>query len=173
MQRVSVDSVKWTSQSFSESYSFINPEVHLDKMKKSIAALLLICLFSITSIACGEEHPITIDKLPQTAQQFIKTHFATLTVSNIMADHDSFDVVFSNGYKVEFDKKGEWEDVDCQRDEVPGAIIPTAIKNYVSTNYGGNIIVEISKDNRKYDVELNNGLDLEFDKSGNFLRIDD
>lgn len=130
-------------------------------------------MFSATSIACSKDHPITIDQLPQTAQQFIKTHFANLTVGSIMADNDSYDVFFSNGYKVEFDKKGNWEDVDCRADEVPAAIIPASIRNYVSTNYAGSFIVDISKDNRKYEVELNNGIDMEFDKSGNFLRIDD
>lgn len=142
-------------------------------MKKIVILLTLSFLFAVTSNACTKDHPISFEQLPQTAQKFIKTHFPTLTVSNIMADNDSFDVLFANGYKVDFNKKGEWDEVDCLNDEVPAAIIPTNIKQYVSTNFSNNYIVEIAKDNRKYDVSLNNGLDLEFDKSGNFSRIDD
>lgn len=142
-------------------------------MKKFVLLLSLSLLFAVTSNACTKDHPITIDQLPQTSQQFIRTHFASLTVASIMADNDSYDVRFTNGTEVEFDKKGEWEDVDCVADAVPAAIIPSAIKNHISTNYPSNFIVEISKDHRKYDVKLNNGLEMEFDKNGQFLRMDD
>ncbi len=142
-------------------------------MKKFIVLLSLSFLFAVTSNACVKDHPITIDQLPQTAQQFIKAHFSQLKVSVIMADNDSFDVLFENGYKVDFDKKGNWEEVDCLNDTVPVSIVPPAIQNHVRSHYTNNYIVEIAKDNRKYDVQLNNGLDLEFDKDGKFLRIDD
>lgn len=142
-------------------------------MKKLIVLLSLSFLFAITSNACVKDHPITFDQLPQTAQQFIKAHFSQYNISAIIADNDSFDVLFENGYKVDFDKKGNWEEVECPGNEVPVAIVPPAIQNHIRANYANNFIVEISKDNRKYDVQLNNGLDLEFDKNGNFLRIDD
>ena len=114
-----------------------------------------------------------MDKLPQVAQQFIKTHFSTINVATIMQDYDSYDVIFSNGYKIEFDRKGNWEEVDCGTDAVPTAIIPANINNYVSKSFTENFIVDITKDRRKYNVELNNDIDLEFDKEGNFLRFDD
>jgi hypothetical protein len=33
--------------------------------------------------------------------------------------------------------------------------------------------VKIKKSSRKYEVEISNGLDLEFNKKGEFIRIDD
>ena len=90
-----------------------------------------------------------------------------------MKDNDSYDVVFTNGYKVEFDKKGNWQEVDCNVDAVPTAIIPAAIRTYIQQNYANSLIVQIDKDRHGYSIELNNGLDLDFDSDGKFRRIDD
>jgi hypothetical protein len=43
--------------------------------------------------------------------------------------------VFVNGAKVEFTKNGEWKDVECKYGEVPAAIVPQQIRDYVAKNY--------------------------------------
>lgn len=54
-------------------------------------------------------------------------------------DEELFDkdykVVFVNGAKVEFAKNGEWKDVECKYGEVPAAIVPQQIRDYVTKNY--------------------------------------
>lgn len=141
-------------------------------MKKTL--LCLICLATITFSACShEDTPINKNDLPQTAQQFIDQYFADCTIAVVLKDGHEYEVKFTNGYDVEFDRSGNWESVDCQMSPVPEGIVPTPIVNYVQTTYPQNFIVSISIDHNKYDVELNNALDLEFDKNGNFLRIDD
>lgn len=141
-------------------------------MKKII--LCLICLASLTLSACTHDDvPINQKDLPQTAQQFINQYFSDCTIAVVLKDGHEYEVKFTNGYDVEFDRNGNWESVDCQMSPVPEGIVPTPIVNYVQTTYPQNFIVSISIDHNKYDVELNNALDLEFDKNGNFLRIDD
>ena len=49
----------------------------------------------------------------------------------------------------------------------------TAMANYVATNFPVVNIIEVNKERSKFEVELNNGVDLVFDKNGNFLRYDD
>lgn len=40
----------------------------------------------------------------------------------------SYDVIFTNGDKLEFDKKGVWTEVNCKYSAVPVAVVPEAIK---------------------------------------------
>ena len=86
-------------------------------MKKLMT--LAICLFAFIGITrADDDKPVTVDQLPQKAQTFIKQYFADKQVSLAKQERDFFDksyeVMFVNGEKVEFDKNGEWKDVDCK-----------------------------------------------------------
>ncbi len=141
-------------------------------MKKQLVLLLCVVIASMT--ACGKgDYPIKKNELPQNAQNFLNQHFESTEISFILQDYDSYEVKFTNGWEIEFDKQGNWTEVDCQTVAIPDAIIPTNILNYVKQNFAQNYIVKISKERNRYDVELNNDLELEFDKNGNFIRIDD
>ena len=84
-----------------------------------------------------------------------------------------YDVILVNGTEVEFDSDGKWTEIDCGHNAVPAALIMKPIRDYVAKNYKGLNIVKISVERSKYEVELSNGLDLDFSRSGEFLRIDD
>jgi hypothetical protein len=56
---------------------------------------------------------------------------------------------------------------------VPTAIIPAAINEYVAAKHAGQYVVQIGKDGKNYEVELNSTIEMVFDKNGNFLRYDD
>ena len=124
----------------------------------------------------GNDRPIAVGELPAVSQEFIKTHFAGVEVSFSKVDEELFDkdykVVFVNGAKVEFAKNGEWKDVECKYGEVPAAIVPQQIRDYVTKNYPKNKIVAIDRDRRDYEVELDNGLDLKFDLKFRLIDID-
>ena len=84
----------------------------------------------------------------------------------------SYEVVFADGSKVEFTRKGDWKDVDCRYNEVPAAIVPEAIRDYVSANYPDAKILRIERDANDYEVKLSNRLELTFDKKLNIIDID-
>ena len=67
---------------------------------------------------------------------------------------------------------GNWREVDCNTFAIPAGIVPQNIVDFVTTSYPANFIVKISKEYQKYEIELNNHLDLVFDLNGNFLYID-
>ncbi|CEN50951.1 conserved hypothetical protein [Capnocytophaga canimorsus] len=56
---------------------------------------------------------------------------------------------------------------------MPTEIIPQSISQYVQKNFPNVFVKEIKKRRSGYDVEISNGLDLEFNKQGKFIRIDD
>lgn len=137
-------------------------------MKKLMMILAGTALMVTSAPAfAGNDRPIAVGELPATAQQFIKAHFAGVEVSLSKVDEELFDkdykVVFVNGAKVEFTKNGEWKDVECKYGEVPAAIVPQQIRDYVAKNYPDRKITAIDRDRRDYEVELDNGLDLKFD----------
>ena len=59
----------------------------------------------------------------------------------------------------------------CAR--LPAALVPPQITDYVSRIHAEQTIVKISKDTRGWDIELSNGIEIEFDKKYNVVDFDD
>lgn len=146
----------------------------MKKMMILAAALLALDLF----VACADnDRPIAVTELPQTAQQFLDTHFADRKVVLAKKDSDLFDatyeVMFADGSKVEFLKNGQWKEVDCMNAPVPASVVPSRIADYVAQRYPDASVVQIDRDKRDYEVELSNRLELKFDLDFNLIDIDD
>ena len=114
--------------------------------------------------------------MPQKAQQFIKQHFAGSNIAMAKVESDflqkSYDVIFTDGNKVEFDKKGNWTEVNCKFSVVPQGIIPSPIQKYTATNYPDAKVLKIERDKTDYEVKLSNGWELKFDSKFNLIDID-
>lgn len=95
-------------------------------MKKLL--FLLLSVFTLQVAQADNDKPITFDKLPAKAQTFIKQNFPTEKVAFTKMEKGfldtSYDVVFVNGNGVEFDKNGEWTELDCKRSSVPTKAFP-------------------------------------------------
>lgn len=148
-------------------------------MKKSIK-LLLMTIISLVVLSnpakADDERPIKFEKMPLAAQEFIKKYFPgkeiALTRQEGRLIEKNYDVIFTDGNKVEFSRSGEWTNVDCKSGQVPDGIVPAPIAGYVAKNFPGVKVRQIEKDNRRYEVELDNGVDLKFDNSYNLLDVD-
>lgn len=135
--------------------------------------ILILALGLITlNVFASCDRPVTFNNLPSKAQQFITQHFKGVEVISAKFDDGSYDVYLADGTELEFDRKGEWKDVDCKMRAVPTAIVPTNIANYVKSKFPNNLIVKIEKVFKGYDVELDSDLDLKFDSNGNFIYVD-
>ena len=141
-------------------------------------AFLMMCLFAMNlTLWAGNDKPIQVNELPKDAQTFIHTYFAGQSVAVAKMETEfmdkSYDVIFTNGDKVEFDKRGKWTSVNCKHSQVPVGVIPEAIRNYVAKNYSDAKVLKIEVTDRKgYEVDLSNGFDIEFDKRMNVIDID-
>ena len=96
---------------------------------------------------------------------------SSMSTSTVLISHTQKRL--ANGAKIEFSDKGVWEEVDCQFSEVPAAIIPVAIKNYIDENFAGEKVISIERNRFNYEVKLSNRLELKFDKDFNIYDIDD
>ena len=136
-------------------------------MKKIILTLLLI----VAGFGAANADKYTIDRsqLPESAQEFLTKYFPKSKVGMIKVDRD---VKLVHGTKIEFNNAGKWTSVDCQTREVPQDLILKPIRNYVAKNFPDVKIVKIEKDFVGFDIELSDGVEVKFDRLGNFKSVD-
>lgn len=138
---------------------------------------LTICLFAFFSTTkADEDHPIQVNELPKKAQEFIKQYFSKNSISFAKIEKDfwdkNYDVVFVNGDKIEFDKNGTWENIDCKYSEVPTTIIPKPIINYLTQHYPNAKVIQIERNKHGYEIELNNKIEIKFNLNFQVTEID-
>ncbi|MDO4764005.1 MAG: PepSY-like domain-containing protein [Flavobacteriaceae bacterium] len=143
-------------------------------MKKRFFTAVLAVLVSVVSYA--QETVIGKAQLPKVVQQNITKYFGNKNISSIVKDREGlkvvYDVYFADQTEAEFASNGELKEVK-NYNRVPDNVVPKKILAYVKRQYSGAVITHWEKERNKQKVELNNGLELEFDLRGNFLRLDD
>ena len=127
-------------------------------MKKIFFAIA--CVFALTTSACDDNYqPVYQDQLPEKAQVFLATYFPEAEISLARKEIDvtelTYDVIFTDGSKVEFDRKGNWTEVDCLNHPIPEAMV-----------------IKIERDHSEIDVKLNNRVELTFNKHMQLIDID-
>ena len=143
-------------------------------MKKIIVIALFIGL-ALTNTSCNS------DANTKTINNFVKTYFPDTEVIASIKDGFDYDVTLSDYTQISFDGnmsgKLEWDEVDCGHASlskaVPAALVPAEIANYVNRLHGSQTITKIAKDDRGWDIELSNGIEIEFDKRFNVVDFDD
>ncbi|UIR54725.1 PepSY-like domain-containing protein [Sphingobacterium sp. SRCM116780] len=143
-----------------------------------IKSMAIVVLVALSTSGFAQKKVINSNQLPANAQTFIKNNFSTNQISSIIEETENlfykeYKIILKNGTKIDFDKTGNWEEVDGENTAIPLKIVPTAIKNYIAKSFPDTQIVKIKQSNRKYEVEISNGLELQFNKKGQFIKIDD
>ena len=140
---------------------------------------LTICLIAGLIFGLSANAQKTVIKkeaLPANAQAFLKTHFGSKKPSYIIQDKEilstEYKVQYDSKIEIEFDKKGNWKEVDGKSSKIPSSIIPKKIASYVKTNFPKEKITKIELGSSGYETKLTNGLELKFNLKGDFTKID-
>lgn len=141
---------------------------------KKLLYLALFLGFAINFSSCEKDNTSIIDN-------FTKTYFPEVEILSDVKDGLDHEVTLTDYTLIDFDGsmfgKLDWEEVDCTHASiytvVPSVLVPEEIASYVSQSHPNMTIVKISRDLNNWDIELNNGLDLEFDKNFNVIEIGD
>ena len=145
-------------------------------MKKLVFSILFMA-FALSLVACTDGRIVGFDRLPQNAQQLIIQHFSKEDVLMVEMDRDGlqleYEVRLKDGTEIDFDSDGNLKKIDCHDMRVPDALVPSEVLAYVSGNYPEAFITEWGKDDGRWKAELNNGLDLMFNRKYQFVGIDD
>ena len=149
----------------------------MKKMAHSLCLALLGFSLVLTPASADNDQPIGVEQLPQPAQLLLKSHFGAFKI--VLAELDnslldkSYEVKFANGGSIEFDKRGNWTEIDCKGTAVPGALVPPPIARYVQETWKDATIVKIEKDRKHYEIELSNQLEVTFDEQFRVIDVDD
>ena len=116
-----------------------------------------------------------LQQMPANVKNFLAKYYPKATVakyeSKTTLAGKKYEVKLNNGAEIDFDKNGNWEEISDKQGVNP-VLIPAKIKTYLDQKYKGVKVESIDIDDNKIKIDLINDIDLEFDKSGKFLRID-
>ena len=121
--------------------------------------------------------PVQENEMPEKVKAFMAQHYPNIAVSKYemksKTTGNEYEVKLDNGVEVEFDNAENWTEIK-DYNGVPAALVPAKISSYVNQNYKDIKIKSLEKkmDKNRIDVDLLNGVELEFDMDGTFLRID-
>ena len=143
-------------------------------MKKIV--LTAIAVLSFATLASCYEKPVTFEQLPSAAKTYITNNFPTEKMTLATKDDDlirpDYEVTLSGGTQLEFDYSGALKKVSS-RNGIPSALVPAAIRNYVSTHYPDAGFLEYEAGRRTYEVKLTNRLEFTFNSSFHLVEVDD
>ncbi|MDE7461110.1 MAG: PepSY-like domain-containing protein [Paramuribaculum sp.] len=135
-------------------------------------------ILGITSIAQARDNfSRDASVLPKPAQTVIGNNFKSkvnlVKTEKTLGKVTEYEVIMTDGTEISFDRDGNWQSIEVgTSSSIPSFFILPAISDYVKKNESGQKIVGIEKERNGFEVELSNGIDMKFDKQGNFLRYD-
>ena len=143
-------------------------------MKKLLMSLALIAGVTMGA-AARDEYSYDATVLPENAQTTISDNFNSevnvIKIDRTLGVVSEYEVTLNDGTEISFDRHGDWESVETNTAKaVPSSIVLKPISDYVAKNYAGAKIVSIERDRRGIEVDLSNGLDLQFTHTGKFIR---
>lgn len=145
-------------------------------MKNPKILLTALFLLIATAVLADDGRPISVDRLPQPARQFIERCFGERKIALAKMEIDfmkkSYEVIFSDGCRIEFDSKGNWTEIDCRFSEVPSDALPAPMLSRVKADFPDTFVVKIERDRREYELKLSNRVELTFDSHFNLVDID-
>ena len=118
---------------------------------KKVLSILVLAIVAVQFAFAGDVITKDVKELPLTARNFINQYFSKPQISYIKIDSE----FLSKKY------------------EVPAALIPASVKDYVKANFPNEIITKIERKSTGIEVELANDFSLKFNKKGQFVSLDD
>ena len=140
--------------------------------------LLFTLLISGFSLRADDIHRIiTFEELPAKAQEFVTTYFSAQSIRFVRMEIDvtktEYTVRFANGMEIEFNSNGDWDEVESHSECLPSGFLLEPILDFLNRNHPNACLHEIARSRHKIEVELASGLEIIFNKNGEFLRYDD
>lgn len=116
------------------------------------------------------------ESLPENVLTFISEHFQDEKIAFAKEDRDllkiSYEIVLTDGTKLEFRRNGEWKEINRHRNSIPDGIIPQAAVAKVNELYPDSFITKAEYDDGELELKLDNGFELKFDKNFNLAGLD-
>ena len=101
---------------------------------KKVLSILVLALVAVQFAFAGDVITQDAKQLPLTARNFINQYFSKPHISHIKIESEilqtkKYEVLLTDRTEIDFDKKGNWLEVDCKKSAVPEALIPVPVKD--------------------------------------------
>lgn len=145
-------------------------------MKKFILTMMLM-LGIVTAMSAADTYAHDASVLPEAAKNTIKNNFkakvSVVKIDKTLGRIDDYDVTLSDGTEIEFDRSGNWKNVETSvNSSVPKGFLPKEAVTFINAKHNGKKVVGIEKKRYGYEIELSDGIDIQFDKNGKFIKYD-
>lgn len=148
----------------------------LKKIIIAIVALATVGAVGYYLVNLVYDKAVQPDALPEKIVTFIGANFPEEKIAFAKQDRDflkmTYEVLLTDGTKLEFRRNGEWKEIDRHRTRIPKGIIPEQISSKVNELYHDSFVTKAERDDDEIETELDNGLELKFDRQGNLISID-
>ena len=147
---------------------------------KKIIALLAVALVASMAWAEDLEKKVSLQELPEKAQEFLNTYFEGVKVKKVIKTTDAytfveeFDVYLSNKTQIEFDMVGAWNEITLKNKkvEMPRFIYSNRVVDTIDNQYADKKIVKVSNDGMEYDIKFKDGSEVTINALGKILEFE-
>ncbi len=144
--------------------------------------ILSLLAFAVILSSCSDddgnnnqEIVLSESEIPMEIMAYKTTHFPengiTKSIKDIEGSTVTYDLYLLGNFELDFNSTYEITDIDGIS-QLPDSVIPQSILDYVVQNYPSNVITDWELEFNQQQVGLNNGIELEFEMDGTFIRID-
>ena len=123
----------------------------------------------------AHEKRIPPSEIPAPIHNYIKAHFANQSIIKAEVEQSflskKYKIKLNSLTKLTFNGKLEIIKLDS-KSALPESVLPPELYAYAKANYPNNAITEWKLKSGYQEIELDNGLEIEFTLTGEFLRID-
>lgn len=120
---------------------------------KKILSLLVLAIVAVQFSWAADVITKDMNQLPLPARNFINRHFTKPEVSHIKIDKEmleatKYEVLLTDGTEIEFDSKGNWEEVSARKGQViPASIVPNFAVDYLKAhNFAAEGVTKVERD---------------------------
>ena len=142
-------------------------------MKKLL--IFFMALMSLTAFAKGKQ-PIAFDKVPQPVQTELQKYFTQDQVQYATFEkalgQKLYTFVLEDGTKIRYNHKAVLRKIE-NKNGILTTLVPEKIMEYAKATFPKATITEYVCDKSRKEIELNNNMELIFNKRCKFLRIED
>ena len=147
---------------------------------KKIIALLAVALVASMAWAEDLEKKVSLQELPEKAQEFLNTYFEGVQVKKFIKTTDAytfveeFDVYLSNKTQIEFDMVGARNEITLKNKkvEMPRFIYPNRVVDTIDNQYADKKIVKVSNDGIEYDIKFKDCSEVTINGLGKILEFE-
>jgi len=143
-------------------------------MLKSKSLILVIAFLFASQTNFANDFLNQLISKSDEIETWINTHFPEHKTKKFQMEiglfYVKYEVMLEDNVTLKFNRKKQIIEIVTE-DRLPESIIPPKISSYISKNYPESYITLWENTGRRHEIELNNGINLVFRSSGEFLRV--